>query len=349
MGAGLGLRILDKPKISSTRSRRAWSAALLLMALLALVLGVFGAVYFQGNQSPQVANTEPAQTQAEAPAASGPEAQPPQAAAPAENKPQEQAAAPPESNLPAATPSSPQALQAPPPASVTPAPAEILPQTQTANLPPSPDDEAERLAQIWPSAAPANVASAAPRYWVEFGAYDGAFYADRLKQSLGQLGIDATVSSAPGKHGRHYLRVRTSGDSDHATAATQLAKAQSALHISPLLHRVATVSPAVTRAPEAKTSPAKSGAYWVQFGAFRAHQNAEQVLAQLRKSDIQASVVERKSGNLKPLYLIRVSSLSDRAQAQEIAQQGSAALHSHDVLIGESHAAAGLHPRQPPR
>ena len=111
MGAGLGLRILDKPKISSTRSRRAWSAALLLMALLALVLGVFGAVYFQGNQSPQVANTEPAQTQAQAPAVAGPEGQPPQAAAAAENKPQEQATAPPESNPPETTPPLPQRQQ----------------------------------------------------------------------------------------------------------------------------------------------------------------------------------------------------------------------------------------------
>src|SRR5512142_3249463 len=99
---GLGLRILDKPETSSTRSRRAWSAALLLMALLALVLGVFGAVYFQGNQSPQVADSQPPQTQAPPPAATAPEAQPPRAAASAENKPQEQAIAPRESNPPSA-------------------------------------------------------------------------------------------------------------------------------------------------------------------------------------------------------------------------------------------------------
>jgi hypothetical protein len=58
-------------------------------------------------------------------------------------------------------------------------------------------------------------------------------------------------------------------------------------------------------------------------------------------------VVEQKNRDLKPLYLIRVSSLSNEAQAQRIAQRGSAALRSHDVLIGKS--SAGLHPRPPPR
>lgn len=321
------------------------------MALLALVLGVFGAVYFQGNQSPQVADSQPPQTQAPPPAATAPEAQPPRAAASAENKPQEQAIAPRESNPPSAPAESRQTAQVPPvpPAPVAPAPHETFPQSQIANPPPLPDGEAQRLAQISPSAAPANVASAAPRYWVEFGAYEGARYADQLKQNLARLGIDATVGNAPGKNGRRYLRVRTSGDSDHATAATQLAKARSALHIAPLLHRVVAVSPAPPRAPEAKASPATSGGYWVQFGAFRKHKNAEQVLSQLRKGDIQASVIERKSGDLKPLYLIRVSSLSNRAQAEKIARQGSAALHSRDVLVGESPAAGGLHPRAPPR
>ena len=191
--------------------------------------------------------------------------------------------------------------------------------------------------------------SAVPRYWVEFGAYEGALYADRLKQSLGQLGIDATIANAPGKDGRHYLRVRTSGDSDHATAAAQLAKAQSALHIAPLLHRAAAISPAPARSPAAKATPAPSGAYWVQFGAFRERRMPSRCYLQLRKNDIQASVIERKNGGLQPLYLIRVSSLSNQAQAEQVAQHGSAALHSHDVLIGESAAAPGLHPRPPPR
>jgi cell division protein FtsN len=320
------------------------------MALLVLVLGVSGAVYFERNEAPLLANNEPAQTQVQPQAAATAEAQPAQAAAPAENKPQEQASVSPESNPTTAPPSAPQAAPAPtsPPAPAVPAPSQTLPQTQAANPPLSPDSEAQRLAQIAPSAAPANVASAVPRYWVEFGAYEGALYADRLKQSLDRLGIDATIANAPGKDGRRYLRVRTSGDSDHSTAAAQLAKAQSALHIAPLLHRATAISPAPTRPPEAKAAPAAGGAYWVQFGAFRERRNAEQVLSQLRKNDIQASVIEQKNGGLKPLYLIRASSLSDQAQAEQIAQHGSAALRSHDVLIGES-PVAGLHPRPPPR
>jgi cell division protein FtsN len=318
------------------------------MALLALVLGVFGAVYFQRAEGPQVANNVPAQTPAQLPAAATPEAQPPLVAAPTGNSPQEQPVAPPESNSPA---SAPHMAQAPPAAAAPPAPApsEVLPQTQAANPPPSLDGEAQRLAEISPSAAPADVATAAPRYWIEFGVYDSAFYADQLKQGLGQLGIDAAVSGASGKHGRRYLRVRTTNDLDRATAVAQLAKAQSALHVVPLLHHAAVVSPVPARAPEAKAAPAKRDAYWVQFGAFREHQNAEATLSQLRQNDIKASVIERKDGDLGPLYLIRVPSVASRAQAKQVAQQGSAALHSYDVLIGESHTAAPiLHPRPPP-
>jgi cell division septation protein DedD len=87
----------------------------------------------------------------------------------------------------------------------------------------------------------------------------------------------------------------------------------------------------------------------VQFGAFRERSNAEQVLSQLRKKDIQATVIERKNGDLKPLYLIRVSSLGDRAQAEQVAQRGGTALNCHDVLIGQTTTSPGLHPRPPPR
>jgi cell division protein FtsN len=320
---------------------------LLLIGLLALLLGVFGAVYFQRAQDPQVANNAPAQPRVQPSAAAAPEAPPPHAAASSENRPQEQAAMPPESNSAAPAPPEPQTAQAPPPPA--PAPSETLPQTQANNPPALLDNEAQRRAEISPSAAPADVAAAAPRYWVEFGAYEVTLYADRLKQSLDQLGIGATVDDTLGKHGRHYLRVRSSGDSDHSTAATQLATAESALHIAPVLHRVAAISQAPMRVPEAKAKPSPNGDYWVQFGAFHEHQNAEQTLSDLHKSGIQASVIERKRSGDGPLYLIRVSSLANRAQAVQIAQQGSAALHSNDVMIRASRGAApDLRPHQPP-
>jgi cell division protein FtsN len=329
------------------------------MALLALVLGVFGAVYFQGNglgAGPQIAHNEAAQPQTQPPAVAAPQAQPPQAATPSENKPQDQAAASPDSGAPAITESAPETAQAPPGTSAltTPAPSEILPQTQAAIAPPAPDSEAQRLSQISPSAAPANIVSAAPHYWVEFGAYEGAYYADRLKQSLSRLGIDATVADVPGKNGRTYLRVRTAGDSDHATAAAQRAKAQAALHITPLLHRAAAISPAPTRAPEAQAKPASSGSYWVQFGAFRERRNAEIMLSKLRKKDIQGTVLERKNINLQPLYLVRVTGLSRYAQATQTAQLGGSATDTSDAFIGQdrpisSRPSHGLNPRPPTR
>jgi cell division protein FtsN len=327
--------------------------------LLALVLGVFGAVYFQGNgpgAPPQVANNESAPSAAPASNPATPETQPPQAAAPSENKPQEQAAVPPESNPLLTTEPAPQTAQAPtaPPLPAVPQQDQNQPQIQASNTSPSLDDEAQRLAQIAPTAAPADVAAATPRYWVEFGAYDTARYADDLKQSLGRLGIDATIAKAPGKDGRTYLRVRTASDSDRATAAAQLAKAQSSLHIAPLLHRVAAINPAPTRALEAQTKPVSSGGYWVQFGAFRDHRNAETMRSQLRRKDIQATVFERKNSDLKPLYLVRVSGLSTYAQASRTAQRGGSATHTSDAFVGQDRQSAsrpspGLNRRAPTR
>jgi cell division protein FtsN len=310
-------------------------------------LGVFGAVYLQRADGPQIASNAPAQSQARPPTAFRPEAQPLQAVAPSENRPQEQAATPPESTSPPPMPPERQTAQAPP--SFAPAPSKILSQTQTTNSLPSPEAEAQHLAEISPSAGPADIAAAGPRYWVEFGAYNSAFYADRLKQNLGQVDIDAMVASASGKYGRTYLRVRTTDDSDHATATAQLTKARSALTIAPLLHRAGTISPMPPRLPEAQTMAPSHRGYWVQFGAFREQQNAEQTLSALQESGIQASVIERKDGSDGPLYLIRISRLASRAQAEQVAQQGSAALHSNDVMIRESRgAASGLHPHLSP-
>lgn len=303
------------------------------MCLLALVLGVFGAVYFERHQpaAPQVATNQPSPPPAAGPVAPAPVAKAPPAATPApENSSAAQAVPPPESGAKSATPAAPQTATAPPP-SLSPSPATV-----------------HSLAQIEPTAAPANVAAAAPRYWVEFGAYEDAFYAARLKQSLSSLGIKATVTTAPGARGRRYLRVRSSDDNDHAAALAQLVKAQAALHIAPLLHRVAAVSPMATRA----ASAAPRGRHWVQFGAFRSRSGAEKILANLRKNGIQASVIERKYGSVKSLYLVRAAGLADRAQATGIAQQGAAALHSNDVLIGVSarvHTAPGKAlPQAPP-
>jgi cell division septation protein DedD len=175
-----------------------------------------------------------------------------------------------------------------------------------------------------------------------------------LKQGLGQLGIDAAIGTVAGKNGKTYLRVRTSGESDHATAAAQLTKAQSALHIKPLLHRAAAVSPAPIRAPEAQAKPTVKGDYWVQFGAFRERQNAGTMVSQLHEKDIQATVFEIKSVDLKRLYVVRVSGLSSYAQASRTAQIGGAATRASDAFIGQDRPSSarpspGLNPRAPTR
>jgi cell division septation protein DedD len=108
---------------------------------------------------------------------------------------------------------------------------------------------------------------------------------------------------------------------------------------------VAAVSPGATRA----ASAAPSGNHWVQFGAFRSRGTANKMLASLHKNDIQASVTKTKYRGKPALYLVRVSGLADRAAAAHIAQQGTVALHSKDVLIGESLRAPVLNPRPPPR
>ena len=316
---------------------------------------MFGAVYFQRGEILQVANNAPPR-QARPPAAATPEAQTPQAAAPPAPAPaaRQTTQAPSESKPSPDAPSASQTAGAP---ATPPAPddSQILSQNQKTKSPPSPENEAGRLAQIAPSAAPANVATAAPRYWIEFGAYETGPYGDRLKQNLDQLGIDSSVNPVTGKHGVRYLRVRTSGDLDHAIAVAQIAKAKSALRITPLLHRAAAMSPAPTRALEATATPVSSatssGPYWVQFGAFHEHENAQQLLSTLRESDIQAFVIETKNGGPDLLYRVRASNLSDRAQAERIAQQGNAALHTNDVFIGGANRAAtpGLHRRPPLR
>lgn len=308
---------MDETQSTSSRSRRAWGAGLLLLCLFALVLGVFGAAYFQRHApaAPQVARNQPPPLPAPRPIAPAPAAAAPPVASPApENSLAAQAVPPHESAPVAAAPAAPRTAIAPPPLS--------SPSAATA----------QNLARIEPTAAPADVAAAAPRYWVEFGAYEAAFFANRLKQSLGTLGIAAKVTPAPGAHGRRYLRVRSSDDSDRAAAVAQLGKAEAALHIVPLLHRVAAVSPRATRTAGA----APRGNHWVQFGAFHSHAGADTTLANLHKNDIQATVIKINSISDGPLYLVRVAGLADRAQATQIAQQGAAALHSHDVLIGES-------------
>jgi hypothetical protein len=360
-------------------------ATLLLLGLLALVLGVFGAVYldqFQSRTAPQLAASQPPAT---GPVAPAPVTPPPAPSAMAGNIPQNQSS-PPLDSKPAATPAPPSQVEATIPALRPAAPtletppiASQSPQTQPAApvitpetppaaplatteaappapaIPPTtppasaeaqaPSLAAPALAQITPTEARA--IAAGPRYWVEFSLYDRAFYADQLVDKLGKLGIAATVTPITGREGRHYLRVRTAGDLDPASATTAVETARNAFKISPLLHHTTNMTPEPPRAVTAVTARVAasppSGDHWVQFGAFRLRENATDTIAQLLKKDVQASIIEVQSKDNPRLFLVRASGLTDRAQATQIAQLGMTALHSTDVLIGEtSHAPAAM-------
>ncbi len=323
--ASRDIRTLDEKTRSSPRSGGALRAALLLLGLLALVLGVFGAVYFDQFRS------QPVPSVAERPAPAG-EPQPAMPVMP----PQLAVTTPEKAPLPATVPAVESPQPVPPPSAAVPtAPAPVAPPESAA-----PSEAAPSLAVISPAAAPANVAAAVPRYWIEFGAYDGEHYAGVLRQNLAALGIEATITTAPGKAGKRYLRVRTRGDSDHTTAAAEALKARNALHISPLLHRaMATAAPAA--AMRNATGP---GRHWVQFGAFHPRQDAENLAAKLLKNGLKAIVIERGYSHRKPLYRVRVGALADRAAAERIAEQGEAVLHSRDILIGQAPRAGPFAP-----
>lgn len=333
---------------------------LLLTGLVALVLGVFGAIYFSTNRQellPPLAAKKPPAVAAAQPVAPAPSIRPLPAVSTPHKRPQNQARTSAES-APKVTQASPKA--APPSRPMA-----------AARSPGVSESTAGKLAEINPAAGPAaraplaaisppkatSPSQAAPRpvppktvvpsgrrYWVEFGAYDGPFYAERLKRNLAGLAIRAEITRAPGRHHRWYFRVRTVGDMDHDLARATFAKAERNLHIMPLIHRE---RHAVAAARIARTPP--SGAHWVQFGAFHDRRWARRMRGKLDKNGLQASIIKRKYVSQPPLYLVRVSGLATRAEAVEIARRGTAALHSNDVLVGESLRLARLRARPPPR
>lgn len=305
----------------------------------------------ESAQAPTTPAVPPPQTAQAPPPASG--TLPPQAA-------QSQAAAAPPlvqpapSGVPPAPPQTAQATQTAPTRAAPTVPQAAGPPNQ-ASAPSSSEYEAERLARISPSAAPANVAAAAPRYWVEFGAYDRPYYAERLRQRLDGLGIPASVAEAPGRHGRTFIRVRSEVVLDRAAAEAALGRAKTALQIAPLLHRTAAApNPRGAAVAAAERTTTDQSTRWVQFGAYHSRAGASAVAASLVKNGVQVTVVERKYSGREPLYLVRATGLPDRAAAVKIARQGAAALHANDAVIGgaapvRASPRRALHPRPPAR
>jgi cell division protein FtsN len=290
-------------------------AALLLGVLFVVVLGVFGAIYFDefpgisygtGHHAETAAPAVPlVQSTPIAPAVSAP-ANPNFAAAP----------------VPPAVP------PAPPMTPPQPGPP---PQVQAAPVI-APPQAAQSLATITPAAGretPPGLA-ARPGYWVEYGAYRGSAYAERLKKSLSDQGISAKVTRATGDDGVYY-RVRSAATADRDVAAAAAARAQSALNIAPLLHREGEAAEAAyTPAPSPSTAaPLK---YWVQFGAYDSEYYAKKLVETLRRDGIASELVKRLGPERRPIYFVRSPLLPDRDQARQLAERGETALGSATLL-----------------
>lgn len=342
---------------SRLRLRSILGSALLLLSVGALVAGVFGALYLDhfrpalvtaARHAPpaareDVVSTAAAETMLPPPA--------PPAAPGAESPPAPSIAAPPQPPVEESAGSS----MPPVAAQDSPAPAPPTQQAHEgdamlASLPPQPMVE-EPAAAAPPPTSPMPAAAipaaeppaASDAYWVEYGAYTAAPYAERLRRSLAALGIDTTVSYLPGRGGRHYYSVRSAPVAERADARTALAKASEALHIAPLLHHEhpdvneETAQTAGSSLPRQAPASAERGRYWVQFGVFAVHHYAERFEARLQSGGIAATISPHLRSGGRTLYYIRSSALPDQESANALAQRARTLLGTA-VLVGRSDA-----------
>ena len=98
-----------------------------------------------------------------------------------------------------------------------------------------------------------NPAADAPgrRYWVQFGAFQRAAPAERLKRHLSRAGVASRLTFAKGKAGRRFYLVRSLPLASHAEAVALAAQGRTAARAAALIgetRHVATHQPAV-RAP----------------------------------------------------------------------------------------------------
>ncbi|MGH6968109.1 MAG: SPOR domain-containing protein [Stellaceae bacterium] len=209
--------------------------------------------------------------------------------------------------------------------STTPAPVAEAPPIvpKAVAIPPVP------LAQLDPAAGrntPAPVAAAEPTYWVEYGAYRGPFYAEKLVGRLAALGIQAEITRARGAGDGRYFSVRSSTTRDRAGAQADAQRAGQ-LGITPLIHHGLAGAPAQpTAAKIATPQPShRLGHYWVQFGAYDGHGYAVALRDRLRQADIDATIVERHRPGLAR-YLVRSAAPLEPDEARSLAAHGQSIL-----------------------
>lgn len=180
--------------------------------------------------------------------------------------------------------------------------------------------------------------AAKPAYWIEYGAYRGSFYAQKLVERLGTVGLKAGVKRAPGADGALYYSVRSTATTDRDNADAN-AKLAAQLGIAPLIHRgnnPAVVQPVVAKIESATKSPAAH--YWVQFGAYNARSYATALRDQLHRSGIEATILERHQPGYAR-YLVRTPSSLGRDEARSLAARGLSIL-GIQPLIGQPPASA---------
>jgi len=164
--------------------------------------------------------------------------------------------------------------------------------------------------------------AAKPAYWVEYGAYRGSFYAQKLIERLGVIGLKAEIKRVRGAGSELYYSVRSAA-ADRNTADAN-AKLAAQLGIAPLLHHGG--SPDVGQPVVAKIGPAASGArYWVQFGAYNAAHYAIALRDQLHRSGIDVTIVERHQPGYAR-YLVRTPPSLGVDEAHSLAGRGQSIL-----------------------
>ncbi|HYL32740.1 MAG TPA: SPOR domain-containing protein [Stellaceae bacterium] len=195
-----------------------------------------------------------------------------------------------------------------------------------------------QLDQVNPAASrslPAPLAAVQPAYWVEYGAYRGSSYADKLVARLSTLGIKAVVKRLPGAGGGLYFSVRSNAgsDRDRAKADVELA---AQLDIAPLIRRGnggAAAQPVAAKA-ETPANGLRAAHFWVQFGAYNAPHYALALRDQLHRAGVDASIVERHQPGFAR-YLVRSAPSFGRDEARTIAARSQSVL-GIQPLIGRA-------------
>ena len=227
------------------------------------------------------------------------------------------------------------AIPAPPPPPVPPAQPIQPPAPSQATVPLPPPG----FGDVNPAAGTGLGYAAKPGYWVEFGAYLGPLHAERLVQKLDGIGIKSVITKAQGAGGVTYYRVRSAANGAREPAAADSRRAADAIGIEPLLHSGGSATAPVVFVPRAAPNPEMR--YWVQFGAYDLEGYAKLLVAKLRESGFDATLIERRRADGRPLYLVRAVSLRSRVEAEKIAADGQGFLGT-PTLVGQTPATTGL-------